>query len=86
MRCEMKYNNKYNKKVRGGKWGQTDRTETETETNVGSIEMEEKANLDGWIATAVEDLTGLDACDSGHGQRCDWDLKSEEQVAVCVVL
>lgn len=48
--------------------------------------MEEKANLDGWIATAVEDLTGLDACDSGHGQRCDWDLKSEEQVAVCVVL
>jgi len=29
----------------------------------------EEANLDGWIATTVEDLTGLDAHDGCHGLR-----------------
>jgi hypothetical protein len=40
--------------------------------------MEEKMNLDGRIATAVEDLTSLDGCDSSHiGGEIDVKLRSE---------
>jgi hypothetical protein len=40
--------------------------------------MEAKMNLDGRIATAVEDLTSLDGCNSGHiGGEIDVKLRSE---------
>ena len=44
-------------------------------------EEEEESNLDGWIATTVKDLAGLDANDGSHGLRSavsvssSWDLE-----------
>lgn len=37
---------------------------------------EEEANLDRWIATAIEDLSRLDANDGGHGFRFEIEMRS----------
>lgn len=40
---------------------------------------EKEADLDGGVATAVEDLASLDGGDGCHRRRCDRDLQSEEE-------